>query len=403
LIRRRWQGVTTAVDELARRLSHDGVSPDLREMPLLLDQLIADHDGRLRHANQQLEGRSAILDSFDEPVLVIDTAQTIVFANQAAAEFLQTDIDRLVNSPAQQVMTHTLMLEVAQSGLSGEHRTERINLTTRQGERIIEAISSPVVSRNQPAGAVFLLRDVTDLARAARMKTDFVANASHELRTPIASIKAALETARSAHDDPETARRFIDMIPAHLGRLEEMTRDLIDLSRLENPNLSLESAPLSLSELTHSLNEIFQDRAQDLHVQIIAELAPELEGFPTNARLVHLILKNLLDNALKFCNENSTVHLVGTVFSNNPRQARFEVRDEGIGVPINQQRRIFERFYQVDAAKLSMPRDRAPLRGTGLGLAIVKHAVGALHGEVGVDSVYQKGTTVWFVIPELRP
>lgn len=400
-LRRVWREAQAPLTEVARLLDRD--PSDIADLPVLVADAFAQRDTahtELAHQHDQLHH---IIESLDEPVLVIDQEETIVFANRSASDFFQIKRERLIGAPAPQAVTQAPLLAAVRRALTGGRHTARADLATHRGPRIYDVSSAPIATGDDASGAVLTLRDVTDLARAARMKTDFVANASHELRTPLAAIRAALDTARlAAEDNPEQMLRFIDMAPAHLRRLEEMTRDLIDLSRLESPDLRLGAEPLALNELCDSLRTLHEEQAQSRGVEIRFEWADSLGGFRTDPRLIHLVLKNLLDNALKFCDEGSTVRVVGAIAMGGDarRRARFEVRDQGVGIPLNQQQRVFERFYQVDAARPGMPAGSSSKRGTGLGLSIVKHAVGALGGEVGLESVYQQGTTVWFVIPE---
>ena len=352
----------------------------------------------LADAGDRIDERSAIIDALDDPILAFSAAGRVVAANAEAGRFLGVDRERLIGLTSEEAVAQAPILAALRGALEGRPSRERLDLATRAGSRIYDVSAGPVLLARQEPGAVILLRDVTDLARAVRMKADFVANASHELRTPLAAIRAALDTALSADDDPALLRRFVGMAPDHLHRLEELTRDLIDLSRLENPESVRCAEPLDLCAIQESLRALYDDAARRRDVALEFDLAPALTGFRTDPRLLHLILKNLLDNALKFCRAGSVVRLVAilTDTQRHRRCARFEMRDEGVGIPLNQQQRVFERFFQVDAARAG-----APQRGTGLGLSIVKHAAGALGGEVGIDSVYGEGTTVWLVIPEM--
>jgi two-component system phosphate regulon sensor histidine kinase PhoR len=253
---------------------------------------------------------------------------------------------------------------------------------------------------------VITLRDVTELATAVQLKTDFVANASHELRTPLSSIRAAVETlAEQAKDDPASLDWLIGKIATNVGRLEEMTRDLLDLARLESPEVPVEIVAVSAAELAESLTEVFDAACRERRLTLRFDLDPALRHLRTDPRLLTLILKNLVDNATKFAFEGTTILVAGRALRPDGRigaveagpllSARFEVTDQGVGIPIEQQARIFERFYQVDTSRAGLK----PKRGTGLGLAIVKHAVKALGGNVGVRSVWQQGTTITVELP----
>ncbi len=402
-LRRVWREANVHLALTARKL--DASRAEIVDLPRMIARAFEARDAALGEASRQHDHLRHIIDSLDEPMLVIDQTEEIIFANRAASEFFQIKHERLIGAPAPQAITQGPLLTAVRRALVGGRHTARTDLGTHRGPRIYDVSSAPIAAGNDATGAVLVLRDVTDLARAARMKTDFVANASHELRTPLAAIRAALDTARlAANDDPEQMLRFIDMAPAHLRRLEEMTRDLIDLSRLESPDLHIGAEPLSVLDLCDSLRTLHAEQGAARGVTLQFELTEGVNGFRTDPRLVHLVLKNLIDNALKFCDDDTTVRIVGAIAmgGDTRRRARFEVRDQGVGIPLNQQQRVFERFYQVNAARPGLSAaGNSSKRGTGLGLSIVKHAVSALGGEVGLESVYQEGTTVWFVIPEL--
>lgn len=402
LLGRAWRATSDWAAAAADAL---GVDAPASELAHLIAERLSQLDESRAQAHSQRAKLRTIVDALNDPVLAVDANELIVFANRAAGEFVRSDAARLVGANAEQAITQAAFLSMLRRALRGERAAARVDVSTHRGARIYDATCEPIAMGESARGAVMILRDVTDLARAARMKTDFVANASHELRTPLAAIRAALDTARlAAEDDPKAMLRFIDMAPAHLRRLEELTRDLIDLSRLEEPDLKLNADELSTAELLTTLRELFEQHARERGVTIAYECSEKLERFRTDPRLLLLILKNLIDNAVKFSDEGDVVRVVSevTVNADGRRRARFEVRDHGIGIPLNQQQRVFERFYQVDAAKLGLPSGAGARKGTGLGLSIVKHAVSALRGEVGIDSVYQQGTTVWFVIPEIE-
>jgi two-component system phosphate regulon sensor histidine kinase PhoR len=251
---------------------------------------------------------------------------------------------------------------------------------------------------------VLALRDVTELAGALQARTDFVANASHELRTPVAAIRLAMETLASS-DDPALRARLVQMVTSQVSRLEELARDLLDLSRVESAEAPAQRTPLSPAELAAELAELFAPAADRRGVRLEFALDPGLEGMLADRGLLRRVLENLIDNAIKFARESTAVRVVGTVQpARVPRpggmdDARFEVRDRGLGIPLSQQQRVFERFYQVDEARSAA----GPGRGTGLGLSIVKHAARKMGGLVRVESVWKQGTTMVVDLPACVP
>jgi len=228
------------------------------------------------------------------------------------------------------------------------------------------------------------------------MKTDFVANASHELRTPISAIKVAFETFQDAYkDDPAQTSRCVVIIGGHLRRLEEMLSDLLDLSRVESPDLKAQIAPVKMPDLIASLRSTMGSAAREKGV----ELRFDTEGwgdepeFSSDRHLLDLILKNLVENSIKFTHDGG---FVTVRFARMEGKIILEVADTGIGIPPEHRERVFERFYQVDPA-----RSGSAGRGTGLGLAIVKHAIHALAGTVELASEEGMGTTVTCALPDV--
>ena len=294
----------------------------------------------------------------------------------------------------------------------GEVRRSRVPLVTPLGRRVYQVSASPVPLAwgEGVFGAVMLLRDVTELDHAVQIKSEFVANASHELRTPVAAIRGAAETLELAvRDDVVMAQRVARMIVAHAGRLEELLRDLLDLTRLESPDVPLRIEPVDLGEIERSLRMLFEGVCAERNLKLVFEIDEDLVGamgLKTDRKLLMLIARNLVENATKFAHEDTEVRIAVTMVEAEMPSARgvphggawgatrgvirWEVSDRGIGIPLGQQDRVFERFYQADAARTGSAK-----RGTGLGLAIVKHAAKALGGRVGLKSVWGQGTTVW--------
>ena len=241
------------------------------------------------------------------------------------------------------------------------------------------------------------MRDITELAGAMQLKTDFVANASHELRTPISAIRAAADTLEAAGSDEAMRERLIGMIQNHVTQLDELVRDLLDLSKLESAEAPVAAKPFALSELADDLATMYADACERRSVSLSFDFEPALERMVTDRRLLMLIAKNLVENATKYAREQTTIRVTAKAMPDEATGTlgmELRVAARGQGIPIAQQQRVFERFFQVDSARTGI----GP-RGTGLGLAIVKHAAKLLEGTVEVDSVWGQGTTMIVRIP----
>ena len=209
---------------------------------------------------------------------------------------------------------------------------------------------------------------------------------------PIAAIKGAAETLSIAQGDEAMRNKLVGMIENHVLRLEEMISDLLDLSKLESEAMRLELKPVSLGTLVEEMAELLDDLCAKRKVSLAFEIDSACETIRTDRRLLVLIAKNLIENAAKFTAEGTAVRVEARP-GERPGSCVIRVSDHGPGIPLAQQQRIFERFYQVDPARSGAQR------GTGLGLAIVKHAARLLDGTVEVESVWQQGTTMIVTLP----
>jgi two-component system, OmpR family, phosphate regulon sensor histidine kinase PhoR len=232
---------------------------------------------------------------------------------------------------------------------------------------------------------------VTELRRLERVRQDFVANVSHEFKTPLTAIQGFAETLLGgALDDPGNNRRFLDIIRNHAIRLARLTNDLLKLARIEAGKLEVEFFPVGLMELIEGCAETTLLKASRKQITLEIEVPPGLPAVRGDASLLRDVLQNLLDNAIQYTPPGGRVHVTAEAIG---REAVITVSDTGIGIPTSDRERIFERFYRVDAAR---SREAG---GTGLGLSIAKHIVEAHNGRLWVDSVIGEGSKFSFSIP----
>jgi two-component system phosphate regulon sensor histidine kinase PhoR len=247
-------------------------------------------------------------------------------------------------------------------------------------------------------GAVIVLDDVTDVQRLEAVRRDFVANVSHELKTPIASIKGFVETLLDgAADDPADNKRFLGIVARQADRLAAIIEDLLALSRIEQSegagNLPLERA--SLADVLAAAVADCGPRGTERSVHLETDCDPDLTA-DVNAPLLEQAIINLVDNAIKYSEPGHTVWITAAREGDGADGLVIRVRDEGCGIEAEHLPRLFERFYRVDKAR------SRKLGGTGLGLAIVKHIVQAHGGTVGVESLPGQGTTFTLRLPLTR-
>ena len=269
----------------------------------------------------------------------------------------------------------------------------------RAGQRVTY---QAVATRAKAGGVLLVLRNISAMAATVQMKTDFVANASHELRTPIAAIKVAFETLQDVYaDDPEQTAKCVTIIAEHLRRLEEMLTDLLDLSRVESPDMKPQIAAVAMPDLVAHVRATMGPLARQKNVELLFDSNHWAGGpeFNSDRRLLNLVLKNLVENSIKFtpAGGHVTVGFARESPTEPAGMVRIQVVDTGIGISPEHQERVFERFYQVNSA-----RSGAAGRGTGLGLAIVKHAMHALNGDVSLSSSVGVGTRVVCELPDVQ-
>jgi len=275
------------------------------------------------------------------------------------------------------------LLDLCSRGLAGWPHRREIALPALELQ--VEAQVAPL----SHARALLVMRDLTAERKADRVRRDFIANASHELRTPVTAIRGAAETLLDGGLElPAQARSFVEMIVRHADRLTRLTDDLLDLSRLETGAWKPALGAVQLAPLASATLELFRSRAEEKKIALDADVPERLRAM-VDKRALEQILVNLLDNAVKFTPQGGRVTLLGDGLGPS---VMLSVVDTGPGIEAQQQTRIFERFYRADAGRAR------ELGGTGLGLAIVKHLAQVMGGEVGVESS-GNGSRFWVKLP----
>ena len=408
LLHRGWIGPVRALSSAAARMGSGRwdtrVQPrgaeEISRFSETLNQLAEQAERQLADLAARQSELRALVDSLPDPILLTDAQQRVALINAPAARLLQLAPQRALGQKLIGVLSDEALVSMfeaavnagAAAGAAPQLRDVRI---MRNGQR---SYYQAVATRTRGGGVLLVLRNVTTMASAVQMKTDFVANASHELRTPIAAIKVAFETLQEVlSDDPRQTAKCLAIVAGHIGRLEEMLSDLLDLSRVESPDLKPYLSPVRVEEVFAMVRGTVGTVAQQKGVELAFERgAAAPVAFHSDKRLLNLILRNLVENSVKFTPTGGKVTVsVGAAGRDGADDdVVLRVSDTGIGIPPEHQERVFERFYQVDTARSS-----AAGRGTGLGLAIVKHAVHALGGTVALESAVGAGTTVTCTLP----
>ncbi|PYM19142.1 MAG: PAS domain-containing sensor histidine kinase [Candidatus Rokuibacteriota bacterium] len=347
---------------------------------------------RLREQIETLQGErakaTAILDGMVEGVIAVDGHETILVMNERARAMFGVGQGRGEGKPFLEVIRNADLHEIFRAGRSAGDVARRELRLSAPVERMLRVTAVPLRLGAEPPGLVMVVDDVTELRRLEQVRTEFVANVSHELRTPLTAIQGYLETLLAgALEEPEHARRFLDVTFRHTERLGRLLNDLTDLSNIELGKVSLRLATTALRPVVDSVLEIVAAKARDGSVALATDVADTLTVHADHDRLAQILI-NLVDNAVKYTPPGGTVTVLGSVADDE--RVEVMVRDTGVGIPHADLPRITERFYRVDKAR------SRELGGTGLGLAIVKHLVLAHGGELTIESEEGRRTTVRF-------
>jgi two-component system phosphate regulon sensor histidine kinase PhoR len=357
-----------------------------------MSERLAGQFQQLEHDRQQLR---TVLSGMVEGVVAIDAGQRILFANDRAGELLNFSQDRVVGRKLWEVVRQRAIQEVIQKAAE-QAEPYRAELDGQDGAFKSLAVYVARLPGSPPLGAVLVLQDTTELRRLERMRRDFVANVSHELKTPLSVIKVCVETLLDgAIDDIENRTAFLEQIEEQGNRLHALILDLLSLARIESGAEVFDFKPVRMGPLIRECLERHRARAE-AKSQVLETLSTNGTGEVVawaDEEAVAQILDNLIDNAVKYTPVGGRIQVRCRAEAG---QVCLEVEDSGIGIPERDLPRVFERFYRVDKAR------SRELGGTGLGLSIVKHLVQAMNGTVTAASQLNRGSTFTIRLPSAQ-
>jgi two-component system phosphate regulon sensor histidine kinase PhoR len=319
-----------------------------------------------------------------EGVIAIDSDQRVLLVNEAACRLfpihevsaIGRPLWELVRSPQLQMWMGAALSQSEPVGGELELKAPQPRVLSVR----IAGLPGPIA-----AGAIVVASDISQLRRLEQVRQEFVANASHELKTPLASIKACVETLLDgALEDVEIRVRFLQVVNEQTERLDKLVRDLLALTRIESQEQPPVLHPVALADIVDLCINRHLQYAQRKEMHLVTTPPAETVQVLADEEALEQILDNLIDNAIKYTNSGGTISVRWEATGD---RCRIEVEDTGIGIPQAHLGRIFERFYRVDRAR------SRELGGTGLGLSIVKHLTQILGGTVSVASRLGKGTT----------
>jgi two-component system phosphate regulon sensor histidine kinase PhoR len=377
-----------------RPIEADRSGDALDSLAVSLNQTAAQLDRTIRTLTEERNLSSAILGSMVEGVAVVNASERLLFSNAGFAEILGLDVPPQSGRALVEVVRQTELIEAVRDVLKGEPRVETEIVTGTLRQRFFAATVASVRAADT-SGAVIVLHDITELRKLERVRRDFVANVSHEFKTPLTAIQGFAETLLAgALDDPQNRLRFLEIILEHSRRLARLTDDLLKLSKMDADRLELEIHRLSVSQFVDSCIETTQRPAAEKNLRISVNLQQPIPDIAADRRRLAEVLQNLLDNAMQYTPAGGQITVSASA---NGDEVTFTVSDTGIGIPRADQSRIFERFYRVDVAR------SREVGGTGLGLSISKHLVEVHGGRIWVESEVGQGSRFHFTVPIFDP
>jgi len=377
-----------------RPIEADSSGDALDSLALSLNQTAARLDRTIQTLTEERNLSSAILGSMVEGVAVVNASERLLFSNTGFSEILGLDVPPQSGRALVEVVRQTELIEAVREVLKGEPRVETEIVTGTLRQRFFAATVASVRAADT-SGAVIVLHDITELRKLERVRRDFVANVSHEFKTPLTAIQGFAETLLAgAIDDPQNRLRFLEIILEHSRRLARLTDDLLKLSKMDADRLELEIRRLSVSQFVESCIETTQRPAAEKNLRISVNLQEPIPDIAADRRRLAEVLQNLLDNAMQYTPAGGQITVSASA---DGSEVTFTVSDTGIGIPRADQSRIFERFYRVDVAR------SREVGGTGLGLSISKHLVEVHGGRIWVESEVGQGSRFHFTVPIFDP
>jgi two-component system, OmpR family, phosphate regulon sensor histidine kinase PhoR len=389
--------LTAVTEEISRgnftRRIPEGNNVGLKKMSEAINQMARSSAQSVTENTADSNRLSTIFTCMVEGVIDIGMDQNILHINEAAARMLSINEKSCIGKPLWQEIRNQEIINALDEAIKTHSVINtQVQLSRENVQQTVELyVASLSDEDDKPIGAVLVLHDITELKKLETIRTDFVANASHELKTPITAIRGLTETILGDEEvDDETVKSFIGRVHSQSLRLSQLVGDLMAISRLENSQGNEDFSKINFTELIGKAVQEVQSSADENGQNLVAELTDEeLEVYGDRQNLSQLV-DNLIDNAMKYTADSGTITIR---LLRDEQTAELQVSDTGIGISPQYQSRIFERFYRVDKARSQS------LGGTGLGLSIVKN-IAEKHGStVSVDSQLGNGSTFTFRMP----
>ncbi|OGR93569.1 MAG: hypothetical protein A2992_05510 [Elusimicrobia bacterium RIFCSPLOWO2_01_FULL_59_12] len=373
------------------RASAQAARDEFGQLAQAFGDMSARVDEKVHELSRERSQLAAILSALVEGVVAVDHEGRVLLLNPAAERLFEAASGNLTGRPVLEVLRHNALHELIQQTLR-ERRPVSQEITIHSPQaRTLVAQALPVTYGENRAGVLAAFHDITELRRLERVRQEFVANVSHELKTPLTAIRGYVETLLTgALEDKAHNREFLGIIEEHARHLSLLIDDVLDLSAIEAKRVDYRFEPVSLADITERLIKGLAPMAKAKDVKITNLLTDKLPKVRADRDKLAQILMNLIDNAIKFNKTGGSVKIAARPDNGN---LVVSIQDTGVGIPPGDLPRVFERFYRADKARSH------DIAGTGLGLAIVKHLVEAHRGAVTAESEPGHGSVFSFTLP----
>lgn len=375
--------------ELKHKILVDS-SDELGELARVLNEMSQNIEDKIKEIELQNQHLAAILQSMVEGIIVVDKDSRVISVNRPAEEIFEIKQEEVKDKLFLEVVSNNEIDDVISEVLRfGSFKSKELSLVWPI-KKVFKLDASPIFENKEITGCLLVVHDFTEIRKLEVMRKDFVANVSHELKTPLTTIKGFVDTLKEgALEDKENALNFLNIISEHTLRLENLINDLLSLSHIESKEIILKKTFFDICALVDNVLKSFQFNLDKNNIIVENKLNNPLLVFADKDKITQVI-NNLVDNAMKFNKVNGSIKIYSL---KEDSFVKIFIEDSGIGIPKEDLPRIFERFYRVDKAR---SRD---MGGTGLGLSIVKHIVELHNGSVGVDSIEGSGSKFYFILP----
>lgn len=331
-------------------------------------------------------------------IIAIDSAERVLFINTVAEKLLNIADGDMAGKHLLQVIRNNSIDNYLKTILKDRKFFDTEITMDDPDEKVLKLYSNPIkkTDENDIEGIIITIQDITELRKLERVRTEFIANVSHELKTPLTSIKGFAETLRTEGiDDKKDAIRFLNIIEHEADRLYRLINDILSLSDLERRKAKIIKKEIKVDNIINEVLSMLKSQSDNKNIGLSADVQEDIKNLTGDTDKFKQMLINLVDNAIKYTPEGGKVRVEAYNQGDKASVDKIviKVRDNGIGIPKLQIPRLFERFYRVDKAR------SRNVGGTGLGLAIVKHIVILFNGEIEVESEVGKGTEFKIILP----